>query len=195
MTTVGADTYGIVPEDEFNEFVAGPGFWVLLIMGILWVLLSFLLLQFTYASITALSVLVGIVLLVAAASEIAWAFVAEGWKWLHGALGVLFVLGSIFAFVYPGQTFGTLALIFGWYLLIKGTFDIIMAFNFHGYPLWWVGLIAGVIEIAFAFWAVGYVGRSAALLLIWVGIGALMRGITSIVAAFQLRHAAREVRV
>jgi uncharacterized membrane protein HdeD (DUF308 family) len=165
MTTVGADTYGIVPEDEFNEFVAGPGFWVLLIMGILWVLLSFLLLQFTYASITALSVLVGIVLLVAAASEIAWAFVAEGWKWLHGALGVLFVLGAVFAFV------------------------------FHGYPLWWVGLIAGVIEIAFAFWAVGYVGRSAALLLIWVGIGALMRGITSIVAAFQLRHAAREVRV
>ena len=194
MTTVGADTYGLVPEDEFEDFVAGPGFWVLLIMGILWVLLSFLLLQFSYASITAISILVGIVLLVAAASEIAWAFVAPGWKWAHALLGGLFVLGSIFAFVYPGQTFGTLALIFGWYLLIKGTYDIVMAFAFHGMPLWWVGLIAGVIEIAFAFWAVGYIGRSAALLILWIGVGALMRGITSIVAAFQLRHAVREVR-
>jgi hypothetical protein len=194
MTTVGADTYGTAPVEEFEDFVAGPGFWVLLIMGILWVLLSFLLLQFSYASITAISILVGIVLVVAGASEIAWAFVAEGWKWAHAALGVLFVLGSIVAFVYPGQTFGTLALIFGWYLLIKGTFDVIMAINFHGAPLWWLGLIAGFIEIALAFWAVGYIGRSATLLVLWIGIGALMRGVTTIMAAFQIRHAVKEVR-
>ena len=192
MTTVGADTPGI--EAEFEDFVAGPGFWVLLIMGILWILLSFLLLQFTYKSITAIAILIGVVFLIAAASEIAEAFVAPGWKWAHAGLGILFVIGGIWAFAYPGQTFGTLAVLFGWYLLIKGTFDIVTAFMFHGTPLWWMGLIAGVIQVAFAFWAVGYVGRSAALLILWVGIGALMRGITEIVAAFQIRHAVREVR-
>ncbi len=183
MTSIRVETYGVVYEDE-----PSPPFWLLLCVGIAWVLLSFLLLNFTYRSVTALTILIGIVLFVAAASEFAEAFVAPGWKWLHALLGVLFVLGGIAAFAYPGQTFGTLALIFGWYLLLKGTFDVVMSLALHGVHLWWMGLIAGLIEIAVAFWAIGYVGRSAALLLIWVGIGALIRGITTIVAAFQLRH-------
>ena len=36
-------------------------------------------------------------------------------------------------------------------------------------------------------WASGYPGRSATLLTLWVGIGALIRGITQIVASFQSR--------
>lgn len=184
MTTIRVETYGVVTEEP-----QGPPFWLLLSLGIGWVLLSFLLLNFTYRSVLALTILIGVVLFIAAASEFAMLFVASGWKWLHAVLGVLFVLGGIAAFVYPGQTFGTLALIFGWYLLIKGTFDVVASLMFHGVHLWWMGLIAGLIEIAVAFWAIGYVGRSAALLVLWVGIGALIRGITTIVAAFQLRHA------
>ena len=37
------------------------------------------------------------------------------------------------------------------------------------------------------FWASGYPGRSAALLILWVGIGALIRGVTQLVLAFQVR--------
>lgn len=183
MTSIRVESYGVVYEEP-----PSPPFWLLLCLGIGWVLLSFLLLNFTYRSVAALTILIGIVLFVAAASEIAEAFVAQGWKWLHAALGVLFILGGIAAFVYPGQTFGTLALIFAWYLLLKGTFDVVFSLMLHGAHLWWMGLIAGLIEIAIAFWAIGYVGRSAALLVLWVGIGALIRGITTIVAAFQLRH-------
>jgi uncharacterized membrane protein HdeD (DUF308 family) len=181
--SIRVETYGVVYEDA-----PSPPFWLLLILGIAWVLLSFLLLNFTYRSVLAFTILIGIVLFVAAASEIAEAFVAPSWKWLHGGLGVLFLLGGIAAFAYPGETFGTLALIFGWYLLLKGTFDIVTSLAFHGVHLWWMGLIAGILEVAIAFWAISYVGRSAALLLLWVGIGALIRGITTIVAAFQLRH-------
>ena len=36
-------------------------------------------------------------------------------------------------------------------------------------------------------WAAGYPGRSASLLVVWVGIGALIRGITQLVLAFQVR--------
>ena len=36
-------------------------------------------------------------------------------------------------------------------------------------------------------WALGYPGRSAWLLVLWVGITALMRGVTEIVLAFKLR--------
>ena len=56
--------------------------------------------------------------------------------------------------------------------------------------LWWLGLVTGIIEIGLAFWAAGYFAGSAALLIVWVGISALMRGITEIVMAFMLRKLA-----
>ena len=39
----------------------------------------------------------------------------------------------------------------------------------------------------FGFWAAGYWGRSATLLIVWVGVIALTRGITEIIFAFKLR--------
>jgi len=187
MTTTMADN--VVVEEEPHT---GAVFWVLLGIGIVWILLSFLLLQFTYASITAISILVGIVLLLAALAEFGVAFMVRGWKWVHVLLGILFVFGGIWAFAYPGETFGTLAILFGWYLLIKGTFDVVLGFMTHGEHLWWLQLLVGFTEIAIAFWAVGYVGRSAALLLLWVGIGALMRGITTLILAFNVRKLGTE---
>ena len=57
----------------------------------------------------------------------------------------------------------------------------------HELDLWWLLLIAGVIEVLFGFWASGAPVRSAWLLLLWVGIGALIRGGTQLVLAFQVR--------
>jgi len=185
MAAVTVDTYGVVPDGDFSE---GPPFWLMITVGILWILLSLLVLQFSYSSITSISIIVGTLLCLGGVSEIAEAFILEGWRWAHALAGVLFLLGGLFAFVYPGQTFGTLSLIFGWYLLIKGTLDVIGAFMLHGAPLWWVGLLTGFAEMALAFWVVGYVGRSAALLILWVGLGALLRGIVTIGAAFQMRR-------
>lgn len=186
MTAIGVDTYGVVPDDDPD---VGLPFWLMLLVGIAWILLSFLLLQFTWRSITALSALVGIVLIVAAVSEGFETFMAPGWKWAHALLGILFLLGGIWAFAYPGQTFGSLAILFGWYLLFKGTFDVVLSFMMRGFPLWWMRLISGFIEIGLAFWTVGYPGRSASLLVLWVGFGALMRGIVTIVLAFHVRSA------
>jgi uncharacterized membrane protein HdeD (DUF308 family) len=186
MTAISVESYDVVEGDP------GTPFWLMLTLGILWILVSFLILDFSYSSIVAISVLMGVILLFAAASEFVMAFIAPGWKWLHIVLGVLFALVGIFAFVYPGETFGTLALIFGWYLMLKGTFDIVTSLMLHGEHLWWMGLIVGVLEIALAFWAIGYVGRSATLLVLWVGLGALFRGITTTAEAFHLRHMRRE---
>jgi uncharacterized membrane protein HdeD (DUF308 family) len=185
---VEADTYGYVPDDDYTD---PPPFWALLTMGIIWILLSMLVLDFSYTSVTTIAVVIGVMLLLAGAAEIGEAFLAPGWKWAHAILGVFFLLGGIWAFVYPGQTFGALAILFGWYLLIKGTFDIVFAFMFRGVPLWWMGLIVGILEIALAFWTVGYVGRSAYMLILWVGLGALMRGIMTIITAFKVRHLTR----
>jgi uncharacterized membrane protein HdeD (DUF308 family) len=49
-------------------------------------------------------------------------------------------------------------------------------------------LVAGILEILIGAWAMGYPGRSAALLIVWVGFGAIVRGIAEIVAAFRVRR-------
>ena len=103
-------------------------------------------------------------------------------------LGVLFVVAGIMALTSPFQTFGILALLIGWYLLFKGFFDIILSVVERDLiPLWGLGLASGIIEVAIAMWALGYPGRSAWLLVLWIGITALMRGVTEIVLAFKLR--------
>jgi uncharacterized membrane protein HdeD (DUF308 family) len=101
---------------------------------------------------------------------------------------VLFVLGGIGALLSPFQTFTILATFIGFFLVLKGTFDFIIALAMrHEVDLWWMTLIAGIIEIGIGVWAVGYPGRSAALLIIWIGIGAIVRGVAEIVGAFHIR--------
>ncbi len=51
----------------------------------------------------------------------------------------------------------------------------------------------GIIEISLGFWAAGSFGRSAALLIVFVGAIALTRGITDIVLAFRLRKLGHDV--
>ncbi len=47
-------------------------------------------------------------------------------------------------------------------------------------------LIMGIAEVLIGFWAIGYTGRSIALLIIWVGATALAKGFTQIVRGFAL---------
>jgi uncharacterized membrane protein HdeD (DUF308 family) len=54
-------------------------------------------------------------------------------------------------------------------------------------PLWGLTLTVGVLEVLLGFWAVGYPGRSAWLLLVWVGVGVILHGIGDLVAAFTYR--------
>jgi uncharacterized membrane protein HdeD (DUF308 family) len=54
--------------------------------------------------------------------------------------------------------------------------------------VWWVQLITGIIEVALGFWAAGYYGRSAVLLIAWVAAIAILRGVRDIVLAFRVRE-------
>jgi uncharacterized membrane protein HdeD (DUF308 family) len=162
--------------------------WLFLVTGIAWVLISFLVLAFEPTSATLIGYLVGVVLIAAGVNELFEIGFVQSWKWLHAVLGVLFVVAGIFAFVEPFQIFGVLALLIGWYLLIKGTFGVVISImERDALPLWGLLLAAGIVEIVVGIWAIGYPGRSAALLILWVGIGAMMRGITEIFLAFTLR--------
>jgi len=184
-----ADDVAVPTADED----AGPGWlwWMLLLSGVVWVLVAFAILAFDPTSVTIIGIMTGVVILLAGLTEIASMAVADGWRWVRGGLGVVFVITGIMAMLDPFQTFGILALLIGWYLLVRGTFGVIFTlFQRHQMELWGLAFAAAIIELLVGLWAVGYPGRSAALLILWVGIGALLRGTTQIVFAFQIRSAA-----
>jgi uncharacterized membrane protein HdeD (DUF308 family) len=149
---------------------------------------SVLVLDADLDSALTLGYLVGGYLIAAGVMEFVLIGVVEGWKWLHAVLGGLLVVGGIAALTEPFHTYTLLAALVGFFLVLKGTFDIVIALaTRHDADLWWMLLIAGLLEVLFGFWASGYPGRSATLLILWVGIGALIRGITQLVLAFQVR--------
>ena len=111
-----------------------------------------------------------------------------GWKWLHGFLGVIFVIAGIVAFANPNWTFLALASIIGWWFLFKGIFDVITAFaTKHVNELWWILLIVGLIQLGLAFWVAGNFHEQIILLVVYVGVICLSKGITDIILAFRLR--------
>jgi uncharacterized membrane protein HdeD (DUF308 family) len=167
-----------------------PPWWLMLITGISWILVSVILLRFDYTSVSAISILFGIVALFAGAAEIGVMFLAAGWwKLLHAVLAFVFFVAGIVSFIHPGDTFLALAAVFSFVLIFAGTFDIIISISTrHEIEVWWLQLIGGIIEVALGFWAAGYYGRSATLLVAWVAAFAIIRGVRDIVLAFRVRE-------
>jgi len=167
-----------------------PPWWLFLITGTVWMVLAVILLRFDYTSVSAISILFGIVAIAAGILELGVLMLAAGWwKLLHGLLAVVFIVAGIVAFVHPGNTFAALAAVFSFFLVIAGTFDIVIAISARReISVWWLQLITGIVEVLLGFWAAGYYGRSAVLLVAWVAAIAIMRGIRDIVLAFRVRE-------
>ena len=167
-----------------------PPWWLLLITGIGWALVGLILLRFNYTSVHAISLLFGFVGIAAGVLEIFMVFMAAGWwKLLNAVLALAFLAAGVVAFVHPGNTFAALAAIFSFFLIFAGTFDIIMSIAArHEIEVWWLQLIGGIIEVFLGFWAAGYYGRSAVLLIAWVAAYAIIRGVRDFVLAFRVRE-------
>jgi uncharacterized membrane protein HdeD (DUF308 family) len=168
--------------------LAGP-WWLPLVTGLAWLIISVLVLRFRLSSITTVGVLVGVIFLLAMFNEFLLASVRAGWRWAHVLLGVLFAVGAIWAFANPINAFWALASVLGLLLIFEGTLNIISSAAARDVnSTWWLGLVAGILEILLGFWASQQMFPArAALLLLWVGFFALFRGISEIVIAFELR--------
>lgn len=167
-----------------------PPWWVFLVSGIIWMLVGLIVLRFDYTSVRAISILFGFVALFAGLFEIAMTIMVAGWwRLLNGILAVVFISTGIVSFIHPGDTFVALAAVVSFFLVFAGTFDIITAFSIRREAEgWWLTLIAGIVELLLGFWAAGYYGRSAVLLVAWVAAIAIIRGVTNIVTAFRVRE-------
>lgn len=168
---------------------AARWWWLFLLGGIAWLVFALIIFRFDVTSAASVAILFGIVAIVAGVDEfMAIGVSTTGWKIVHGILGVIFVIVGIFAFIEPGTTFEALAAVIGFFFLFKGIFDIAVAFATKDeYEMWWLQLVVGLIEIGLAFWVAGSFRDKVILLLVYVGIVALSKGITDIMLAFKLR--------
>ena len=168
-----------------------PPWWLLLITGIAWTVVAVVVLRFDYTSVSAISILFGIVAIVAGLLELGVMMMAAGWwKLLHGLLAAALIVVGIIAFIHPGDTFAALAAVFSFYLVFAGTVDIIVSIAARReIEVWWLQLVGGIIMVVLGFWAAGYYGRSAVLLVAWVAAIALIHGVRDIVLAFRVRAA------
>jgi hypothetical protein len=168
--------------------MAGP-WWLFLITGIAWLIISVMVLRFTPASINTVGILLGVLFLLAGFNEFMIGSVGHSWRWAHILLGIFFIIGAIWAFARPFNAFWSLASVLGLLLILKGTLDLIAAVVTRDVnPSWWLGLVTGILELILGFWASqqAFPARGA-LLLLWVGFFALFRGISEIVVSFELR--------
>jgi len=138
--------------------------WVELLLGVFWVVVALVVLKFNHASVVTVGVLTGIMFLVFAAEEFLLAALDQGTsRWVWAIFGVLLTAAGIWTV----QAFAE------------------RVFN----DLWWLGLISGILMVGLAFWVSGqFFLTRAATLLVFAGIWAMVKGITDIVRAFQLRQ-------
>jgi uncharacterized membrane protein HdeD (DUF308 family) len=188
MTTIGIDDDRQIVE-AFQS--ATRLWWIFLVIGTAWLLFAIMVFRFDWRSVSAISIVFGVVVLAAAVDEILIAFSGgqSGWMVaLRLVVAAALVVIGVIAFIHPGNTFAALAAVMSFYFIIKGAFTMIVAFATRKEAeLWWLTLLIGLAELLLGFWAAGDFGHRQILLIVWVGALALMRGISSIVFAFRVR--------
>ncbi len=173
---------------ESARTIAGY-WWVLLISGIAWVAIALVILQFDDASVTTIGILVGLMFSALGIENLTLATFSGKMRWVYALFGVLFLGAAVVCFADPASTFAGLADILGFLFLIVGVWWMVQAFLERAInPLWWLGLISGILMTALAFWTSGqFFIEKAYVLLVFAGIWSLMQGITTIVRAFGIR--------
>jgi uncharacterized membrane protein HdeD (DUF308 family) len=113
---------------------------------------------------------------------------ARNW-WVVALRGALGVVVGVLAFVWPGEAFAALVLLFGAYLLVDGIFALVAAARPSAggdtrWPLWVegiAGVVAGVVTLVWP------EAASLAVLLL-IAAWAIATGILEVVAAVRLRR-------
>ncbi len=180
---------------EIRDEVTGLAkwWWAWLVLGVLWLFIALIILQFDTDSVQTVGILVGAMFLFTGIQQFFLAGVVEGWKWVWVLFGVLFVLAGLWALFNPGATFLALADSLGFLFLLVGIFWAIEAFATRGEnDLWWLSLVAAIIMVVLSFWLSGpFLIENAYTLLIFAGAWALMEGIINFIRAFQIRKLGR----
>ena len=108
--------------------------------------------------------------------------------WVFLVRGIFAIAFGIMAFAWPGITILTLVLLYAAHAIIDGATALGLAFSGHAPgQSWWAMVLVGVVGIGAGVGTFFWPGITAAILLAFVAMWAILRGIFEIVAAIHLR--------
>jgi uncharacterized membrane protein HdeD (DUF308 family) len=166
-----------------------------IVLGLLTVLYGLLVMSLRPAAVVTIAVLAAVALVVGGLTQLVLAGgVERGWRWLVYVGGVVSIAAGIAAFFWPGLTLLVLAVLVAWSLVINGVVRIIGSVTGRHRDLWWLGLLAGAVELLLGLWAIGAPGREVLLLVNLIGIYLVIAGVDAMVTAIAGRSEQREPR-
>lgn len=158
--------------------------WVPLIIGALAVFYGLLVMSLRPGALASIAIFAGVAFIVGGVAQLGMAHNHEGgWRWLAYAGGLIGIAAGVIAFVWPGVTLVVLAVIAAWMFVVNGVVRIVNSLAHRNRELWWLGLIAGIIELLLGMWAVGSPLREVLLLVNLIGIFLVVAGIDAVVTA------------
>jgi uncharacterized membrane protein HdeD (DUF308 family) len=111
---------------------------------------------------------------------------ARNW-WLILLRGICAILFGVLAFIWPGITLLTLALLYGIFALIEGALALAAAIMGGApAPRWWLAVV-GLLGIAVGILTIIMPGITAFILVLFVAAWAIISGLMQIVGAIRLR--------
>lgn len=167
--------------------------WTWLVAGILWILVALVILQFDSASVRTIGVIVGVMLFIAGLQYLFVGMIAEGWRWVWLIFGFVLMVAGLGAMFNPVSAFASLADMLGFLFGLVAVVWIVEALAVkESNPLWWLGLISGIMMLIIAFWASGqFLFDKAYTLLVFAGVWAILKGFLDVIQAFQIRSLGR----
>jgi uncharacterized membrane protein HdeD (DUF308 family) len=162
--------------------------WVVLVVGIIFLGFGIVMLFNVAAGATAIAIIVGAFLIFDGLVE-----VISGGRRGHSrgwavVLGILLVIGGVVVIVWPGVTFLVIAIVWGVTLLVGGIVRSIAAATLRGYGWGWL-ILLGVLEAILGILMLAWPDVTAYVILLLIGIYSIVAGILQIVLSFQLRKA------
>ena len=109
---------------------------------------------------------------------------ASRW-WALALRGVIAVLFGLLAFFIPGVTLVSLVMLFGFYAILDGVFDLVAAIKAPGHH--WPLLVEGIVGILAGIVTFLWPGITAMVLLYLIAFWAILTGVLEIVAGIRLR--------
>jgi uncharacterized membrane protein HdeD (DUF308 family) len=164
--------------------------WHWLVAGIAWIAVALVILRFDAASVSTVGILLGMLFALAAAQNALLTAIPGPTRWGAALFGALFLVSAVICLADPVRTFAALAEMVGFLFAVVAVWWMVEAFLERPVnPLWWMGLVSGILMAGLAFWSAGrFFIHRAYLLLVFAGLWALMQGITHIARAFAVRR-------
>jgi uncharacterized membrane protein HdeD (DUF308 family) len=112
---------------------------------------------------------------------------AQNW-WVFLVRGICAIAFGVMAFAWPGLTVLTLVMLYAAHAILDGATALGLAFSGH-VPgrAWWPMVLVGIVGILAGIATFAWPGITAAILLAFVAMWAILRGIFEIAAAIHLR--------